>query len=283
MPGNFGRAFDRKRMGGAVDANGVNLTGRTSVQLDLSGLADVSRNASAALDDAIAAVESLDREIAAARDEVRRNRLERDTGFVAARAALDEAIDGLEAIDDNVATNNRRIRELEGKIADQQRWYDGLSGVEAAWEWTGYTARITGWRTEIGALHTANVAQRDVYRPAAEFTLEQAQNALQAIQDGLNALPVDTNPKVAALIVSQEAALVTLGLVQDGVELFEIEGSLRGELIVTIGTAGLDGSIEAEACNSNGCITLGAGRLVIGSQPELCVEFPGIGEQCLEI
>ena len=270
-------------MGGAIDATGVDLSGRTAVELDLSGLADASRNASAALDDAIAAVESLDREIDAARAEARQNRLERDAGFVAARAALDNAIDGLDVIDDNVATNSRRIRELERKIADEQRWYDGLSGVEAAWEWTGHAARLTGWRTEIAALHTANVTQRDIYRPAAVFTLEQAQNALQVIQDGLNALPVDTNPKVAALIISRETALVTLKLVQDGVELFEIEGSLRGELVVSIGTAGLSGSIEAEACGSNGCITLGAGRLVIGAQPELCVEFPGIGEQCLNI
>lgn len=270
-------------MGGVIDRNGVNLQGRTAVELDLSGLADASRNASAALDNAIAAVESLDDEIEAARDEARQNRLDRDAGFVAARKALDDAIAGLDKVNDNVAKNERRIAALRREIAAEKKWYDGLSGAEAAWRWTGHQARLTGYNTEIAVLVSANVTQRDLYRPAAVFVLEEAKDALQLIQDGLNALPVDTNPKVAALIVSREAALVALNLVQDGVELFEIEDSLRGELEVSLGTAGLAGAIEAEACGSKGCITLGAGRLVIGAQPELCVEFPGIGEQCLNI
>lgn len=270
-------------MGGVIAADEVTLTGSVVVDLDLDGIAQGARTASGALDEAIATVESLDTAIEQARDEVRESRRNRDAGFVTARRVPDDAIASLDAIDDTVAANERRIRELQGKIRAEKQWYAGLGPLEATWEWTGHTARLTGWNGEIAALATANVTQRDVYRPAAVFTLEQAQNALDLLQRGLDALPVDTNPRVASLIASREAALVTLHLVQDGVELFDIGGSLRGELFVQLGTSGIEGSIEAEACGDSGCITLGAARLVAGPQPELCAEFPGIGEQCLAL
>ncbi|MFK8023477.1 MAG: hypothetical protein AB8G26_05880 [Ilumatobacter sp.] len=283
VAGEVDLGFVRSAVSGTIGADGFEFTGSAGVEVSLDGLAQASRNTSDWLQDRIDEVQRLDDDIEAAREDVRESRRNRDAGFTAARDWLQEAIDNLNELDDETDENNDKIAELRGKIADEIAWYEGLTPLEKIGKSVGHLARLSAWRTDIGVRNTRNFAIDDVYRPAAVGVLTGAQEALDLVQAGLDALPVDTNPKVASLIAAKVIATEALELAQGTVELFEIEGSLKGDISVRLASDGVGGSFSGELCGPNNCTALPGGSLQLGAETSICVELPGVGERCLTL
>lgn len=283
VAGEVDFGFVRTGVTGRIDAAGFELTGAAAVDLSLDGMAEASRDASDWLQQRIDEVERLDDDIERAREEVRVDRRERDANFTAARNALQRAIDGLDDLDEETRQNNAKIAELERKIDDEKDRYADLNAGEKVLEGAAHVARLAGWRTDITARKARNFAIDDVYRPAAVVVLSTAQDALDLVQQGLDALPVDTHPTVAALIAARVTAVGALELAQGTVELFEIEGSVRGEVQLRLASDGVGGSFSGELCGPTGCTNLPGGSVQLGAEPAVCVELPGLGDTCLRL
>ncbi|BAN02066.1 coiled-coil domain-containing protein [Ilumatobacter coccineus] len=281
VAGEVDFGFARAALSGSIDSTGFELAGEAGIDLSIDGLAEASRSVTEGITSLITEVEQLDGEIDRARAEVRENRRNRDDAFIGAKSFLQNAIDSLDELDSETAEKEARIAELRRKIADEQDWYDGLSAGKKVLEWTAHSARLTVWRGEIATLNVRIFAIDDVYRPAAVGVLTGAQEALDLIQAGLDALPVDTNPKVAVLLLTRNGLIGALELARGTAELFEIEGSLRGNVAMRLASDGIGGSFSGELCGPNRCTALPGGRVELGADTAICVELPGLGEKCL--
>lgn len=281
VAGEVDFGFVRAALSGSIDSTGFELTGDAGIELSLDGVAEASRAVADGVTSLITEVEKLDDDIDRARAEVRENRRNRDEAFVGAKTFLQNAIDSLDDLDSETAEKEARIAELRGKIADEQDWYDGLTAGKKVLEWTAHAARLTVWRGEIATLEVRIFAIDDVYRPAAVGVLTGAQEALDLVQAGLDALPVDTNPKVAALLLTRNGLISALELARGTAELFDIEGSLRGNVAMRLASDGIGGSFSGELCGPNRCTALPGGRVELGADTAICVELPGLGEKCL--
>jgi hypothetical protein len=245
--GTFATPVSRIAVAGAITAEGFRLEGDAEVVLPL---ADLQAAARAGIGDARAEVERLDAEIAARRDQVRREREAGHRGLADARSAVAAAERELSAIQSNIDANDRRISELRRKQRD---------------------AMIDNplWELEIQALNVANGTQYAA-REIAEAALGEAQRILAGIQDAIHAVPIDADPRVAALIAARETASLALDAADGLVGLAELDGRLAAAVHVELGPDGLAGSASASWCDpAGGCVELGGS--VRSAPPQVCV------------
>lgn len=270
-------------LAGQVTDRGLELTGTTSVSVAIDGIVDTT-GAQARIADAIAEVERLDGEIEATRSAVRAERRDRDEGLIAAVRALDAAQDELDGINDTIRSNNRSIDRLEDRKADEKKRFRNLRLTQQAAQLVTHEARLAGWTAEIVALEASNVTQKGL-KTAAEAAVRAARDAVDAAETALNAIPVDTDPRIIALVTTRDAARAALESLRTGADALARGGVVQGVIDVRLGTGGLGGSFAGRFCDSAGtsCVELGSGRVEYRPTPTLCVGLPAAGEQCLAL
>lgn len=250
--GTLTTPVSRISVAGSIRADGFFLEGEARVVLPL---ADLQAAASRGIDDARSEVARLDREIAAQREQVRREREAGHRGLADARAAVAAAEREVASIQSEIDANDRRIAELRRKQRD---------------------AVIDNplWELEIQALNLAN-GTLWVARESAELVLEGAQEVLQGLLDVIHAIPIDADPRVAGLVAARETAMLGLDAADGLVDLVELDSTLAAAVRVEVGPSGVGGSASASFCDpATGCIEL-AGR-VQSSPPQVCVRVADV-------
>ena len=157
-------------------------------------------------------------------------------------AALDEILD-------TIAYNDRLIAQ---KRAEQAATWDPFVDF--------------GLELEIQALQFANTVQYG-YRAVAKGALDIAIGALRLIEGGLEIIPVDADPRIVALVIAREAAMLVLNAATGVLGL--VPDEIRAQIEFTIGTAGVFGDASIETCTDGACSVV-VGGTVSSNPPQLC-------------
>jgi len=267
---------------GRVTEHGVELTGRASVAVTVGGF-DTGR-AQTRITEALAEIERLDSEIEATRAIVRNEVRDRDETLENARRALGAAETELDRINDTIRDNNRPIDRLEERKDDEKERFADLRLSQQAVQLVAHESRLAGWTAEIVALEASNVTQAGL-KTAAEAAVRTAQDALDAAEAALDAIPIDADPRIAVLVTARDAAQVTLESLRSGAEASSRGGTVRGTVDVRLGATGLGGSFAGEFCGTSdtNCVPIVGGTVQYSPSPILCVDLPAVGEQCITL
>ena len=181
----------------------------------------------------------------------------------------------------NIDINDDKIADLRRDQAAEIRRYENLTFLEQAAQSIPHLGTLAFIEGEIAALTAANVTQAGLHF-AATGVLDGAQLLLDGIEAGLDAIPVDTDPRIIALCAAKETATFALQTARTVADAVSIGGTLRGEITWELGTNGLSASLIAEYCDGE-CTTLAGGSVRLTPTPEACVEVAGIAEACVAI
>jgi hypothetical protein len=274
VSGHFVTPVQRIELSGEITAQGVELHGLTRVEFPLDLLAGIAADAEAGLDEAIAEVERLDIAIAFMREQVMDERRATSADFQTAQQALRLAQAEVDKMQADIDHNLARIAVRNREIASFNRWYDRLAWYDQAWGWTKLGYEV-GWRgTEIAGRYTA-IGTLELSRETAKLALSTAEGTLWAIDQGLTAIPVDADPRVAGLIVARVAATETLEASRLVAQAAQNGGTLSTEIRLDLDTSGLSGQAQAEYCDVSGCQVLVGGRLAFTPLPEITLVIAG--------
>ena len=131
------------------------------------------------------------------------------------------------------------------------------------------------WRgTEIAGRYTA-IGTLETSRAVADGVLIAAEGVLYGIDEALNAIPVDADPRVAGLIIARESAVVTLAAAREVTRVARLGGTLAAEIEFTLDDSGIHGRADIQHCSSGGCTTLVGGSVAFEPAPEVCLEIVG--------
>jgi hypothetical protein len=265
-------------MEGTIGTDGIDLRGHADLEFPV-GISDrLATDADTALTNAIAEVKRLDDEIAAATELIKADRRQRSSEFRAADAALRAAQDKVNEINGQISANDDRIDYLKGKV-------DGICSGETGLELTGcqltHATQIAGWEAEITALHAANLTLEGS-RAVAVTALDGARTVLRGVQAGLDAIPVDADPRIITLTATRETAAAALETARTLVDVAGNGGSLGGNVDLRIGTSGLGGEARIQWCDDDGCKTLAGAELRLDDGFEACIAVFGIPNVCAE-
>ena len=138
------------------------------------------------------------------------------------------------------------------------------------------------WRSTEIAGRAVAIAGLEASRATAIGALEVAKLTLRGMEAAAVVTPLDADPRVAGLFVARDVAIAALGVakgVLTGLE--QLEGRLVADLHLNIGTAGLDGSVQGQACWASRCYSTGGGRVTLQPKPQVCLTIPAVaGEIC---
>ncbi len=250
---------------GVVGPQGVDLRGDASLVLPLDFLHEFSNAATAGIDSAQAEVDKLNDEIDRLRAEIRQGRKDRSRDFQNARAAVDQARRDLDKVLANIAHNDRLIaQKVKEQDATPNPFEDARLGLE------------------IGTLKLANTVQYG-YRATALGVLDLAEGVLNGIEAGLDAIPVDTDPRIATLFVARDVATGVLQTARFGATIIDASGEFRADVSLQLGTSGIDGSVDMRFCDGNGCSDIAGGSLRTSPDLQVCVNAFDLREICAAI
>ncbi len=274
-------SLDVQVAGRITDAT-ADLTGQAVVSIAVDGLADAAQRTSERINAAIAEVERLDEQIEAARAAVRAEIRERDQGFVAARSALSAAERHLDATNDRIRSNNDEIDRLQDQRRDEVKRFESLGALQKGLQGPAHLITLADLEAGIVSAQVDNNVQRG-YKATAELAVAGAREALDIVEQGLDRIPVDADPRIASLIATREVAVTTLESLRAGADAIAIGGSVQGTIQASVGAGGLGGSFAGEFCPSNGtgCVPVAGGRVEYHPSPQLCIDLLGLGERCL--
>jgi hypothetical protein len=247
--GLAGLPFGDIEVRGTINADGAQLTGVARAVVPLGPIADAAAALRGGLEAARADVEQIDDEIERIRADIDAGRDANQAGLRQAQADVAAERAELDAILDTIAYNRSEIRRMQ---AEQEASWDPFHD---AW-----------LSIQIAALEVANVAQ-DGYRIVAQGALDIAIGALRVIEAGLEVIPVDADPRIVALFIAREAAMLVL----DGASavLSIVPDEVRANLAITVGTQGFVGDAGIETCTDGSCSTVVSGS--VQSDPaQLC-------------
>lgn len=234
---------------GAITAEGISLSGSARAAVPLGPIADAAGALRGELQTAKDEVANLDGEIERIRADINTGRDANQAGLRRAQADVAAERAGLDAILDTMAHNRGEIRRMQ---AEQKASWDPFYDLDLS--------------IRIGALEVANLAQ-DGYRLVAQAALDIAVGVLQVIESGLEVIPVDADPRIVALFIAREAAMLVL----DGATavLSIVPDEVRANLDIVVGTAGFVGEAGIETCVDGDCTMVVAGS-VQSSPAQLC-------------
>lgn len=234
---------------GAINADGVTLRGSARVVVPLGPIADAAGAIRGELETAKDEVAKLDDEIERIRTDINAGRDANQAGLRQAQADVAAERAEFDSILDTMAYNRSEIRRMQ---AEQEASWDPFYDLDLS--------------VRIGALEVANLAQ-DGYRIVAQAALDIAIGALQVIGAGLEIIPVDADPRIVALFIARETAMLAL----DGAAavLSIVPDEVRANLDIVVGTAGLAGDAGIETCVDGNCTTVVAGSIQ-SAPPQLC-------------
>lgn len=259
---------------GEISPAGINLSGSQSLEFPLDVLQRFADAAISGIDAAQAEVDRLQDEIDRLREEVRQGRRDRDATFQQWTMALEIAQADLDVIDENIRINNQKISGLRSDIQAEIRRYNNLNLGEQLLQSIEHGALLTAWNAAIAGFELANVTQLG-YRETANLVLQGAIEGLALAGAALDAIPVDTDPRIIALFAAKETATLVLQTARAGADLVNVGGTLRAEITWQLGTDGLGGAAVAELCTDT-CTTIVGASVTVLPVPEACVEVVGI-------
>jgi len=276
--GTLGTSLGGVEMAGSIGPDGVDLRGRTDLRFPVSVTDRLAADVDDALAAAIAEVERIDDEIERISAEIRAERRERSSDFKAAKNAFDDAQAEVDKINDDITANKSTIAATKKKIADVCKGKSGLA-LTACKVTNG--PKIVAWNAEIAALKAANaglVAAREI----ATVTLDAASIVLDEIEAGLDAIPIDADPRIIALAASRDTALGVLVTTRTLAGAVDNTGTIGGSVELRIGTGGLGGDADIEWCDASGCTTLAGATIQLDNRFLACVTLFGVPDICAE-
>ena len=269
--------LSRIAMAGAIDARGVNVSGKGALDLPLGPPPGAFDQAKVDIGKAQREVRKIDAEIERQRQIVRAER-ERDAQRLRdAQAAVTAAQAKVNGLQNDINYNHSRIAARKSEIGSWRAWYDNKPWYDKAWAWTVLVYE-SAWRSAEIASRATAIAALEVSRAVAIAALELAKQTLRGFEAAAVVTPIDLDPRVAALFVARDTTILVLeGAKQVLVGLEQLKGRLRAALALRIGSAGLSGDVQGQACWADSCYPLGGGRVAIIPQPLVCVTIPVVG------
>jgi hypothetical protein len=276
IDGSFVTPLSEIAMHGGLGRAGPILEGRVAVNFATGGISDAILAARAAVANAIAEVERLDREIARQRAIVHAEREDTLEPLRDAEAAVVAASARVDSIESQIAAKDRRIAQLRRELGDWHDWYRGLPGWKKVLEGPRYTAAVARLSAEIAVL-AADVTALRVSLSAAQAALAVAERALEELARAIQVIPVDLDPRVAVLLAAREAALLVLRAAQAALdELPTVDGDFLGEVTLTLSRRGIHGDVRATFRGTE----LVRGFVTFGASPSACVSAGKLGNLC---
>jgi hypothetical protein len=274
--GSFTTPLAEIALHGGLGKAGPILEGRTTVNFATDGISDAILAARAAVADALAEVRRLDGEIARQRAIVEAERRETLAPLREAETRVAAAREHVDSILEQIAGKERRIAQLRREIDDWNRWYRDLPAWKKALKAAEYAAEVARRSAEIAVLATEVAALR-VSLAAAHAALAAAERALEELARAIQVLPVDLDPRVAALFVAREAALLVLRAAEAVLaELPAIDGDFLGEVTLTLSRRGLHGDVRAVFRG----VELLHGFVTLSGTPSACISAGKLGNLC---
>lgn len=187
---------------------------REGVVKEMSKIKGHTAAAQADLDKATADVTRINKDIDTMRNQVKNERKNRDQAITSAQSELDKL--------------NGEVKKIEGEIKtfeDKIKACTQTVSVCARSEWF----QCKQWRNdpdlparalcELGnAPHRTEVDWAKVRRDSVIVARDIAKGALEVLKGGLNEIPVDADPRVAALFAARDSALVAIDAAKLAIE-----------------------------------------------------------------
>lgn len=276
VEGRFGLGRSNIAVAGEITRKGPVLTGSTRVVLDLAKLQEDLDRARADIERAQADVRRIDGEIARMREVVRAERRETSRDLEIAQAAVDVAKTRVDSIQRDIDWHNAKIAAYKREIASWKRKSCGWDPICASEK-----AAAIAWRESKVKFHQGAIGTLVASREAARFALDRARDTLRAVQQGLDALPTDGDPRIVALFAARETAVAALEVAKRAIE--GLPPLPPAELVVdvrlTLDRKGLRGDASVAAQG----LEVADARVALGRNPEACARVATLGEVCAPI
>ncbi len=276
VEGQFVTPLSSIGMTGSITAAGPSLSGEASVIFSLDS---VTKAIEAARAEVIAAQKEVDRlqgAITYMRNIVSDER-ERDAAKIAkARADVESAQAKVNSLQSSINYHNGRIAAYKRAISSKYSWYKRQKWYNKTWAWGVYAAYRTAKTAQI-AYHGSIVGGLYTAKATAQAALLVVQEVLKGAELAATTLPIDLDPRVAALIVSKETATAALKAAELALpRLPDIDADFRGLIDMGIDITGIHGTLSADL---NG-VSLAQGEVNFGLKPKACVDIVNLGSVC---
>jgi hypothetical protein len=276
LSGSFDTPISHIGLLGAIDAHGPRLTGSTSIDFNLGGLRKAQEDADSSLQDAIAEVDRLDHAINAMRTKVAKERQQNAKNLKEARGTVADQQAKVDSLQSQIDSRKSSIASHNKEIKKWKSWYKHRKWYEKTWAWAKYLRKTAPHYAAIAKLGT-EIAGLETAKGTATLALKAAQEVLHGLEQGIANTPIDADPRVASLIASQAVARETLKAARSAVNVVQVpDGELTGEINLTVSTAGMASSLEA---NFNGKKLIN-GHVNLDDDPQACIDVPAFKEVC---
>jgi hypothetical protein len=279
--GAFKTPISTVLMGGAIDANGPRLSGATMVSFSRSQILAPLASTEAVYRAAMKEHSRLLAVVNHYRAIVEAERAPLFDALQDAKDLLAEAEREIESFRKSIAKHRADIRYWKRQIANKSAWYDNLGFFDKIKEGpaTGiYIAnraeKITKAGLKIGKLEAA--------KWAAEKGLPLARKAVELAEDALPSIPVDADPRVAAHLGAEWTARMAMLNARKAYDALYAElpdwakrGGFSGMMHLQLDRSGMSGKIRTMPHG----VEVSA-RVELDGNPEVCVDFPKVGEAC---
>jgi hypothetical protein len=127
------------------------------------------------------------------------------------------------------------------------------------------------------AYHSSAVGGLYAAKATALAGLEVAKQTLKGLELAAVTVPIDADPRVAALLVSLETARLALKAAELALpELPHIDADFQGLVSLGLDIKGMRGNVSA---NLDG-LSLAQGEVVFGAKPKACIDIASLGAVC---
>ncbi|WP_031435386.1 hypothetical protein [Methylomarinum vadi] len=168
------------------------------------------------------------------------------------------------------------ISTYRKQITNKYNWYKSQPWYKKTWAWGVYSAYKTYKYGQISVAYTA-IGALEATKLTAVAALEVAKYALKLLEAATETFPVEMDPKVAALIVSKEAANLVLLSAEEVLKRFPVIDFNAGtDLLLSLNNSGLHGEVSMIVNDRN----LVGGNVTFDPVPKACIELAVVGELC---
>ncbi len=263
-------------LSGEISGSGPALAGMTKIMLPLdkitNALSDAQYAVAIARDKVNEIQRLIDIEIAAVVERRERHAQNLQT----AQDALSAAQYEVNRLQSAINYQYGLISTYRKQIKNKYYWYLDQPWYNKTWAWGVYSAYKVYKEGQIAVAYTA-IAALNATKLVALAALEAAKYALQLLEAATETFPVELDPKVAALIVSKEAAnLVLLSAEEVLKRIPVIDFNAGSDLLLSLNNTGLHGKVSMIVNDKN----LVGGTVAFDPLPKACIELPVVGELC---
>jgi Skp family chaperone for outer membrane proteins len=277
--GAFVTPLTRIGLSGTIDSAGANLSGRGQVVLGLGSITAAMQDAHNTLTDAQAEVNKIDVAINAMRKTVQAERDKHARAIGVAQSGVNRAQSTVNGLNKKVAAEYRSIKARKSQIRSWYRWYKKAKWYQKASRYSRYVYQKS-WRNADIARRYATIGAYKTSLVAANAVLSAAKLSLNEVKKASKTFPIDLDPRLVSLFAAKETANVALEIAKApfaNVPL--IEGDFAGDIELTLGTQGIDGSVSASISG----YSLLKGSLSFDPHFEACIQVPTFGNACTQL